>query len=58
MQMTMTKLLTNCGLKVLDSQSWGPVFKPMGGSRVNSTFHPSKVDKMSTKNSWELSGKK
>ena len=28
------------------------VSKPLGGSQVNSVFHPSKVDQMSTKNSW------
>ena len=32
--------------------------KPLGGSKVDSAFHPSKVDKMSTRNFWELSGKK
>ena len=32
--------------------------KPLGSSKVNSAFHPSKVDEMSTKNFWELSGKK
>ena len=32
--------------------------KPLGGSEVNSAFHPSKVDKMSTRNFWQLSGKK
>ena len=32
--------------------------KPLGGSKVDSAFHPSKVDKMSTRNIWELSGKK
>ena len=32
--------------------------KPLGGSKVNSAFHPSEVDKMSTRNFWELSGKK
>ena len=32
--------------------------KPLGGSQVNSAFHPSKVDKMSTRNFWELNGKK
>ena len=46
-------------VKVLDSQSRGPIFKkPLGGSKVNSAFHPSEVDKMSTRNFWELSGKK
>ena len=35
-----------------------PCSKPLGGSKVDSAFHPSKVDKMSTKNFWELSGKK
>ena len=32
--------------------------KPLGGSKVDSTFHPSKVNKMSTRNIWKLSGKK
>ena len=32
--------------------------KPLGGSKVNSVFHPSEVDKLSTRNSWELNGKK
>ena len=32
--------------------------KPLGSSKVNSAFHPSKVDEMSTKHLWELSGKK
>ena len=27
-------------------------------SKVDSAFHPSKVDKMSTRNFWELCGKK
>ena len=46
-------------VKALDSQSRGPVFKkPVGGSKVDSAFHPSEVDKMSTRNFWELSGKK
>ena len=31
--------------------------KPLGGSKVDSAFHPSEVDKMSTRNIWELSGK-
>ena len=30
----------------------------LGGSKVNPTFYPSEVDKMSTSNFWELSGKK
>ena len=32
--------------------------KPLGGSKVDSAFHPSKVDKISTRNFWELNGKK
>ena len=32
--------------------------KPLGGSKVDSVFHPSEVNKMSTRNFWELSGKK
>ena len=35
-----------------------PCSKPPGGSKVDSAFHPSEVDKMSTSNFWELSGKK
>ena len=35
-----------------------PCSKPLGGSKVDSAFHPSEVDKMSTRNYWELSGKK
>ena len=29
-----------------------------GGSKVDSAFHPPEVDRMSTRNFWELSGKK
>ena len=49
-------LQSNNGLAVraLDSQSRDPVFKPLGGSKVDSAFHPSDIDKMSTKNFWEL----
>ena len=35
-----------------------PCSKPLGGTMVNSVFHASEVNKMSTKNFWELSGKK
>ena len=35
-----------------------PCSKPLSGSKVDSAFHPSEVDKMSTRNFWELSGKK
>ena len=45
-------------VKALASQSRGPVFKPLGGSKVDSAFYTSKGDQMSTKNFWELSGKK
>ena len=46
-------------VKVLDSHSRGvPCSKPLGGSKVDSAFHPSKVGKMSTRNFWELSDKK
>ena len=45
------------------SRSWIPNLgvlcsKPLGGSEVDSAFHPSEVVKMSTRNFWELSGKK
>ena len=36
----------------------GPCSKPPGGFKVDSAFHPSEVDKVSTRNFWELSGKK
>ena len=32
--------------------------KPLGGSKVNWAFRLSEVDKISTRNFWELSGKK
>ena len=32
--------------------------KPLSGSKVNSAFHPSEVDKLSTRNAWKLNGKK
>ena len=44
-------------LEAMDSQSRGPVFKTTSGSKVDSAFHHCEVDKMSTKNFWELSGK-
>ena len=36
----------------------GPDSKPLGGSKFNSAFHPSEVDQMSNRNSWELNGNK
>ena len=35
-----------------------PCLKPPGGSKVDSAFHSSKVDKMSTRNFWKLNGRK
>ena len=34
-----------------------PCSKPLGGSKVDSAFHPFEVDKVSTRNFWGLSGK-
>ena len=34
-----------------------PNSKPLGGSKVNSAFHPSKADEMSARNIWQLSVK-
>ena len=34
-----------------------PCSKPIGGSKVDSVFHPSEVNQMSTRNSWEIGGK-
>ena len=45
-------------LKLLVTELFKSVTEPLGGSKVDSAFHPSEVDKMSTRNSWELSGKK
>ena len=45
-------------VKALDSRSGAPCSKPLGGSKVESAVHPSDVDKMSTRDSWQLSGKK
>ena len=52
-------IVNNNGLvvKVLDYQSRGPVFKTTGWL-LDSAFHPSEVDKMSTRKFWELNGKK
>ena len=35
-----------------------PCSKPLGGFKVDSVFHLSEVDKISTRNFWELSAKK
>ena len=43
-------------VRTLDSQSRGPGSKTNGGSKVDSSFHPSEVDQMSTRVSWKLSG--
>ena len=52
-------LLFSVVIKVVDSQSRGPVFlKPLGGSKVDSAFHLSEVDPMSARNFWERIGKK
>ena len=45
-------------VKLLDSQSRVLCSKPLGCSEVDSALHPSEVDKMSTRDFWELSGKK
>ena len=45
-------------VRALDSHSRNPGFKTLGGSKVNSTVHPSEVDQLSTRNSWELNDKK
>ena len=37
---------------------WIPNPKPLSGYQNDSAFHPSEVNKMSTSNIWELSGKK
>ena len=41
-------------VKLLESQSRSPIFKTLGGSKVDSNFHTSEVDRMSTRNFWKL----
>ena len=52
--------LQSCSMTVKrrDPNPGVPCSKPPGGSKVDSAFHPPEVDKMSTRNFWELSGKK
>ena len=45
-------------VKVLDSHPEVKCSKTLNCSKVDSTFHLSEVNKVSTKNFWELSGKK
>lgn len=45
-------------VQVLDSQFRGLMFKTLGGTKVDSAFYPSEVNKVSTWNFWELSGEK
>ena len=47
-----------CKLNVVIPNPGVPCSKPLGGSKVDSVFHPFDINKMSTKNFWELSGKK
>ena len=54
--------LSNVEVWFLEERRWipnpgVPYSKPLGGSKVDSAFHPSEVGKMSTRNFWELSGK-
>ena len=59
-----TILVSGQVVQALNSQSRGPVLMggfnvdSMGGFKVDSAFHPFEVDKMSTRDFWELSGKK
>ena len=34
------------------------VITPLSGTNVDSAFHPSEVDQMSTRNFWELTGER
>ena len=46
-------------VKGLDSQTKaGPLFETAGWLQGGSALYPSEVDKISTRNFWELSGKK
>ena len=46
------KCVNDDGPEVMNSK------KPLHVSKINSAFHPSEVDLMSTRNFWEFSGKK
>ena len=48
-RMTVSHWISNPGI---------PCSKPLGDSKFDSAFHPCEVDKMSTRNIWELGGKK
>ena len=56
--LSMNTLLYGLVAKALGSQSRVPYSKPLGSSKVDSAFHPSAVDKMSTRDFWEPSDKK
>ena len=45
-------------LRCLIPNPGGPGSKPLEGSKVHSAVHPSEVNKISTRNLWELSGEK
>ena len=45
-------------VKALDFNPGVLCSKPLGASKVDSAFHPSEVDQMSTRIFWELGGKK
>ena len=55
---TVTYLLMSYILRRWIPNPGVPCSKPLGGSKVDSAFHPPEVDRMSTRNFWELSGKK
>ena len=42
---------------VLSIRCRGPASELLGGSKVNSAFHPFEIHQMSTRNSWQLKGK-
>ena len=48
-RMTVSHWISNPGI---------PCSRPLGDSKFDSALHPSEVDKMSTRNIWELGGKK
>ena len=45
-------------VKALDSQSKGSLFKTTGWLEGGLALYPSEVDKTSSRNFWEISGKK
>ena len=54
----MVLILVDSGRAFDERTNTVSLYRMMCSSKVDSAFHPSEVDKMRTRNFWELSGKK